>query len=68
MFRTRSRCPGLPRQLDELHGGAEWPRGIVLPHLAYAELSLARKQIDNLREVVVAIVGWMLALRWRAST
>jgi hypothetical protein len=68
MFRTRSGCPGLPRRLVELHGGAEWLRGIVLPHLAYVELSLARKQLNNLREVVVAIVGGMLALRWRAST
>jgi hypothetical protein len=42
----------------------EFPRDIVLLRLAYVETFLARIQIDNLRGVVVATVGGVLALRW----
>jgi hypothetical protein len=64
MFRTRSGYQGSPRQLGGLHAVVEFPRDIVLLRLAYVETSLARIQIDNLRGVVVATVGGVLALRW----
>ncbi len=64
MFRTRSGYQRSPRQLGELHAGVEFPRDIVLLRLAYVETFLARIQIDNLKGVVVATVGGVLALRW----
>lgn len=67
MFRTRSGFLGSPRQLGELHVGAEWPRDIVLPHLVYFETFLVRIQIDNSGGVVIATVGGLLSLRWRSS-
>jgi hypothetical protein len=63
MFRTRSGFLGSPRQLGELHVGAEWPRDIVLPRLVYFETFLVRTRIDNLGGVAIATVGGLLSLR-----
>jgi hypothetical protein len=62
-FRTRSGYQGSPRRLAELRVGAECLRGIAPPRLAYSETSLVRIQRDNVRGVVVAIVGGVLSLR-----
>ena len=63
MFRTRPGFLGSPKQLGGLHVGARWPRDIVLPRLAYFEMSLVHIRIDSSGGVAIATVGELLSLR-----
>ena len=67
MFRTRSGFLGSPKQLGELHVGAELPRDIGLPRLVCFGTFLVRIQTDNSGGVAIATVGGLIFLRWRSS-